>query len=66
MTDLEFPDSRLSIPGTSDSAGRFEIEATEGRRYVIHVVSFRPERRAELPFPQQAPDGSALRIVVGP
>lgn len=66
LTDLEFPDARFPVPGTSDSAGRFEIEAIEGRRYVIHVVSFGPERRAGLTMSHQAGNGSVLRVVVRP
>ena len=67
LADLEFPHSFSTIHGTSDSAGKFEIQVIEGRIYKVRVAGYTPVRHAEFTLtPQAARAAGGLRVIVRP
>lgn len=65
LTDAELPGrSDWTTGGTSDSSGHFDLEALEGRGYVLRVVTYGPERHAEFPVPRDGNiRGLRLRVL---
>ena len=65
--DLGFPYAPVSIAsGTTDSAGRFEVQVLDGRPYGITASSFRPARHGVLMLPETKGDVKDLRVILRP